>query len=162
MINVYLLLGSNLGNRLSYLQEAARYINEQTGHIIKQSAVYETQGWGNTDVPDYLNQVLLLQTGVLPHDLLNKLLQIELILGRERLEKWGARTIDIDILFYGNEVINDPDLIVPHPQLPNRRFTLEPLAEIAPNFIHPVLHKTISSLKIELNDDLQVKKYIFE
>ena len=162
MINVYLLLGSNLGNRLMYLQEAARYINEQTGTIINQSAFYETQSWGNTGVPDYLNQVLLLHTALLPHDLLNKLLQIELILGRERHEKWGSRTVDIDILFYDSEVINDPDLVVPHPQLHNRRFTLEPLAEIAPNFIHPVYNKTISSLKIELNDDLQVKKYIFE
>jgi 2-amino-4-hydroxy-6-hydroxymethyldihydropteridine diphosphokinase len=162
MINVYLLLGSNLGNRLMYLQEAARYINEETGHIVQQSAVYETQSWGNTNVPDYLNQVLLLQTNLLPHDLLHKLLQIESLLGRERLEKWGARTLDIDILFYGTDIIEDADLIVPHPQLHNRGFTLAPLAELAPDLMHPVLNKTISSLKNELNDDLQVKKYIFE
>lgn len=162
MINVYLLLGGNLGNRLAYLQEAARLINEQAGLIVQQSAVYETQSWGNTEVPDYLNQVLLLQTNLLPHELLHRLLQIELLLGRERLEKWGARTMDIDILFYGNEVINDVDLVVPHPQLHNRRFTLEPLAEIAPALLHPVFHKTVSALKTELHDNLQVKKYIFD
>jgi 2-amino-4-hydroxy-6-hydroxymethyldihydropteridine diphosphokinase len=162
MINVYLLLGSNLGNRLAYLQQAARQINERAGHIVTQSDVYETQSWGNTTVPDYLNQVLLIQTSLLPHDLLQELLKIELELGRERHEKWGARTMDIDILFYNSDTINDADLTVPHPELHNRRFTLEPLAEIAPDFIHPVLNKTINSLKIELNDDLQVKKYIFE
>jgi 2-amino-4-hydroxy-6-hydroxymethyldihydropteridine diphosphokinase len=162
MINVYLLLGSNLGNRLSYLQLAVQYINEQIGQITKCSAIYETQSWGNTEVPDYLNQVVLLQTDLLPHELLNNLLKIELMLGRERQEKWGARTLDIDILFYDNEIINDTDLVVPHPQLHKRRFTLEPLAELAPYLVHPLLHKTISTLKIELNDDLQVKKYIFE
>jgi 2-amino-4-hydroxy-6-hydroxymethyldihydropteridine diphosphokinase len=162
MINVYLLLGSNLGNRLSYLQLAVQYINEQTGQITKCSAIYETQSWGNTEVPDYLNQVVLLQTDLLPHELLNKLLKIELLLGRERQEKWGARTLDIDILFYDNEIINNTDLVVPHPQLHKRRFTLEPLAELAPYLVHPLLHKTINILKIELNDDLQVKKYIFE
>jgi len=162
MINVYLLLGSNLGNRLSYLQQAADYINQQTGRVVQSSYVYETQSWGNTTVPDYLNQVLHLQTELLPHDLLAQLLQIELKLGRERTEKWGSRTVDIDILFYGEQVINDVDLVVPHPQLHNRRFTLEPLAEIAPDFVHPVLKKTISLLKIELSDNLQVKKYIFE
>lgn len=162
MVNFYLLLGSNLGNRLWYLEQAARHINEEAGHIVQQSAVYETQSWGNTEVPDYLNQVLLLQTNLPAHTLLNKLLQIELLLGRERIEKWGARTLDIDILFYGSEIINDANLVVPHPQLHNRRFTLEPLAEIAPGLIHPGLKKNISSIKNELNDDLQVKKYIFD
>lgn len=162
MINVYLLLGSNLGNRLLFLQQAKGLINEQAGSVVKESAVYETQSWGNTHVPDYLNQVLLVQTELLPQALLSKLLQIELLLGRERLEKWGSRTVDIDILFYGEEIINSAELIIPHPQLHHRRFTLVPLAEIAPDLVHPVLNKTVSSLKIELNDDLQVKKYIFE
>ncbi|CAM3669861.1 2-amino-4-hydroxy-6-hydroxymethyldihydropteridinediphosphokinase [Mucilaginibacter galii] len=162
MVNVYLLLGSNLGNRLLYLQEAARQINEHAGQVVTQSAVYETQSWGNTTVPDYLNQVLLIQTHLLPHHLLQVLLKIELQLGRERQEKWGARTMDIDILFYDSDIIEDVDLTVPHPELHNRRFTLAPLAEIAPDFVHPVLNKTISLLKFELHDDLQVKKYIFE
>jgi len=161
MIHVYLLLGSNLGNRLKYLQQAAQFISEQTGLIVLQSVVYETQSWGNTQVPNYLNQVILLQTDLLPHVLLHKLLLIELLLGRERLEKWGARTIDIDILFYGNEIINDADLVVPHPQLHNRRFTLEPLAEIAPALVHPVFNKTINVLKTELHDELEVKEYKF-
>lgn len=162
MINVYLLLGSNLGDRQMFLRQAATHIEAQIGQIVKQSAIYETQSWGKTDAPDYLNQVLYIQTQMPPHELLITVLNIELLLGRQREELWGARTMDIDILFYGDEVINQPNLIVPHPQLHNRRFTLEPLNEIAPQLFHPVLRKTINQLKNQLKDKLQVKKYIFE
>ena len=162
MINVYLLLGSNLGNRTLLLKQAAEYIAAEAGTIVQSSSVYETQSWGKTDLPDYLNQVLLIQTNLTAQNLLKSILNIELILGRKREEKWGARTVDIDILFYGTQIINEPNLIVPHPELQNRRFTLEPLAEIAPGLIHPLLQKAISELKNNLTDDLQVKKYIFE
>jgi 2-amino-4-hydroxy-6-hydroxymethyldihydropteridine diphosphokinase len=161
MISVYLLLGSNLGNRLQYMQQATGYIEADAGHVVKQSGLYETQSWGKTDAPDYLNQVLLIQTLLAPQPLLSTLLNIETQLGRQRDEKWGSRTVDIDILFYGNEIINQPALTIPHPQLQNRRFTLEPLAEIAPELMHPVLHKTVEQLKSELDDTLQVKKYYF-
>lgn len=161
MINVYLLLGSNLGNRQLFLQQAAERIAAEAGEIVQLSGVYETQSWGKTDEPDYLNQVLLIKTTFSAKDLLNKLLNIELLLGRERQQKWGSRTVDIDILFYNSEIINEPELTIPHPELHKRRFTLEPLAEIAPDLIHPVLKKTVLTLKSELQDKLEVKKIYF-
>jgi 2-amino-4-hydroxy-6-hydroxymethyldihydropteridine diphosphokinase len=162
MVKVYLLLGSNLGDRLFLLKQAAGYIETQAGTIVQYSSIYETKSWGKTDEPDYLNQVLLINTMLQPHELLAKLLEIELLLGRKREEKWGSRTMDIDILFYDDMIINEPGLTIPHPQLHNRRFTLEPLVELAPNFIHPVLQKALKKLKDDLQDELQVKKYIFE
>ena len=155
---VYLLLGSNLGNRQLFIQKAIRYIEEQVAPVIQSSSVYETQSWGKSDAPDYLNQVLLLQTDMPPRTILEKILAIEIVLGRKREEKWGSRTIDIDILFYGDAIINEPDLHIPHPELHKRRFTLEPLVEINPNFKHTGFKKTVLALKNELRDDLIVKK----
>jgi len=162
MNDVYLLLGSNLGNRELFMQQAIKLIAEQIVPVIKRSSIYETQSWGKSDAPDYLNQVILLQTDMPAGLILEKILAIEIILGRKREEKWGSRTIDIDILFYGNEIINEENLQVPHPQLHKRRFTLEPLNEICPEFKHPGCKKTIFELKNELNDDLVVKIYNFE
>jgi 2-amino-4-hydroxy-6-hydroxymethyldihydropteridine diphosphokinase len=155
---IYLLLGTNLGNRQLFLQQAIYYITERIGEIIQQSALYETQAWGNTTTPDYLNQVLKIESSFDAHDILRKILIIEQELGRVRKEKWGARVIDIDILFYNQDTIHTPNLIVPHPHLHERRFTLEPLSEIAPELIHPLLKKNILSLKENLIDDLIVKK----
>jgi 2-amino-4-hydroxy-6-hydroxymethyldihydropteridine diphosphokinase len=161
MKNVFLLLGSNLGNRQLYMQQAILHIEHDIAPVLKASSIYETQSWGKTDAPDYLNQVVLLQTDEPATTVLSKILQIENILGRRREEKWGSRIIDIDMLFYGMDVINEPGLQVPHPHLHTRRFTLEPLAEIAPGFVHPVLKKNILELKKELNDLLVVKKLYF-
>jgi 2-amino-4-hydroxy-6-hydroxymethyldihydropteridine diphosphokinase len=158
MNKVYLLLGSNLGNRQLFMQQAIKLIAEQISPVIKSSSIYETQSWGKSGAPDYLNQVILLQTNMPARVILEKILAIEIVLGRKREEKWGSRTIDIDILFYGDKVINEPDLQVPHPELHKRRFTLEPLNEIAQDFKHPGCKKTIFELKKELNDDLVVKK----
>jgi len=158
MINVFLLLGSNLGNRNAFLHNAIAHITRDIAPVVKESAVYETQSWGKTDLPDYLNQVIMLQTTLPAQDVLQHILKIEIEMGRKREEKWGSRIIDIDILFYGSHIINQPNLIVPHPQLHNRRFTLEPLAMLAPDFIHPVLNKSILELKNSLKDDLIVKK----
>lgn len=158
MNSVFLLLGSNMGERSSFLQQAVTGIKQKVGEVIKASAVYETQAWGKTNEADYLNQVLLVQTILQPQALLNSVLQIELNLGRKREEKWGARTIDIDILFYNDAIVNEPGLLIPHPELQNRRFTLEPLAEIAPHFMHPVLQKSMQQLKNDLQDCLIVKK----
>ena len=162
MINVFLLLGSNLGQRNSFLQQAVRLIEQEVAPVTTVSSVYETQSWGKSDAPDYLNQVIELQTDLDARTVLRKILSIETQMGRKREEKWGSRIIDIDILFYGDSIINEPGLIVPHPELHNRRFTLEPLSELAPNFVHPVLNKDIMQLKNELNDNLIVKIYIFE
>jgi len=157
MIDVFLLLGSNLGNRQLFLVNAAEAIEREVGNIINRSSVYETQSWGKANLPDYLNQVLLVQTSLPAREVLERVLAIEKSMGRERVEKWGSRTIDIDILFYGDEVINESGLIVPHPYLHQRRFVLEPLAEIAPQHIHPVLNKSILQLNI-FDDALIVKK----
>lgn len=158
MMNVYILLGSNLGDRQAYLKEAIAHIETEVSPVVKASAIYETQSWGKTDSPDYLNQVILVQTEILPPALLQKLLNIEWIIGRVRHEKWGPRIIDIDILFYGDKIIDQPELQTPHPLLHTRRFTLEPLAELAPNLIHPIFKKNILQLKNELTDSLIVKK----
>jgi len=120
--------------------------------------VYETQSWGKNDAPDYLNQVTFLQSDLSPQGILQKILDIEITLGRKRGEKWGARTIEIDILFYSERVVDEPGLQIPHPELHNRRFTLEPLAEIAPNLVHPLLGKSVLQIKNELKDSLIVKK----
>lgn len=158
MTDVYLLLGSNLGNRRLFLEKAIALISSDIASIVTSSAVYETQSWGKTDAPDYLNQVVYLQTSLPARAVLEKILAIELFLGRRREEKWGSRTIDIDILFYGDAIVNENGLYIPHPELHNRRFTLEPLSEIAPNLEHPVLKKNILQLKNELRDNLVVKK----
>jgi len=158
MNDVYLLLGSNLGDRLQFLQKAIQYIENEIAPVVKASSVYETQSWGKTDAPDYLNQVILVQTNIPPQTILKKILDIEIILGRKREEKWGSRTIDIDILFYGDASINEQGLQIPHPELHKRRFTMEPLSEIAPHFVHTNYKKSILELKNELQDSLIVKK----
>ena len=158
MINVFLLLGSNLGNRQGYLQKAIDLIETELGTVAKKSSIYETEAWGKTDEPNYLNQVVQVNTMLSARQVLDNILQIETRMGRVREEKWGSRIIDIDILFYGQDIISEPGLIVPHPELHNRRFTLEPLSEIAPDLEHPILKKSIFQLKIELKDNLIVKK----
>lgn len=158
MIDVFLLLGSNLGNRKLFLDKAIEHISTEIAPVEKASSIYETQSWGKTDEPDYLNQVIQIKTNKPARVILQKVLNIEQELGRVREAKWGSRVIDIDILFYGDAVIDEPDLKVPHPQLHNRRFTLEPLNELAPKLFHPVLRKNINQLKTELTDSLIVKK----
>jgi 2-amino-4-hydroxy-6-hydroxymethyldihydropteridine diphosphokinase len=158
MNNVFLLLGSNLGDRKLFLQQAILHIAYDIAPTQKISSVYETQSWGKTDEPDYLNMVIELETELSAKTILDKILAIELVMGRKREEKWGSRIIDIDILYYNNDIIDEPGLHVPHPQLHNRRFTLEPLAEIAPDYIHPILKKNNLWLKNDLKDSLIVKK----
>jgi 2-amino-4-hydroxy-6-hydroxymethyldihydropteridine diphosphokinase len=158
MNDVYLLLGSNLGDRQQFLQKAIQYIENEIAPVVKASSVYETQSWGKTDAPDYLNQVILVQTNTPPQTILKKILDIEIILGRRREEKWGSRTIDIDILFYGQAIINEPGLHIPHPELHKRRFTMEPLSEIAPQFVHANYKRSLLEMKNELQDSLIVKK----
>lgn len=158
MIDVFLLLGSNLGDREEYLQKAIDLIAAELGVVAQKSSVYETEAWGKTDEPNYLNQVVRVNTQLSARQVLEKVLEIENRMGRVREEKWGSRIIDIDILFYGQDIINEPGLIVPHPELHNRKFTLEPLSELAPDLRHPALKKSIFQLKSELKDSLVVKK----
>lgn len=155
---VFLLLGTNDGNRMANLNSAKDEIKKSVGLLAEESAIYQTAAWGKTDQPDFYNQVLLLQTTMSPEALLLHLQQIEKKLGRERKEKWGARIIDIDILYFGKTVLNTPDLLIPHPAIALRRFTLVPLVEIAPHFVHPVLKKTNLVLLQECVDVLAVKR----
>lgn len=147
---VFLLLGSNLGNKKEILDQAIELLNQKVGLVILQSKDYETKPWGVTDQPDFLNLAVAIHTRLKPLEILEQTQSIENQLGRVRKEKWGARLIDIDIIFYGEEIINLPDLKVPHPLMQDRDFALNPLAEIAPNFLHPALKKTVLELLMAL------------
>jgi 2-amino-4-hydroxy-6-hydroxymethyldihydropteridine diphosphokinase len=159
LANVVLLLGSNLGDRISYLERAINLLRERVGKPIRISSIYETAAWGNTDQNAFLNQVLELQTELSPEEVLTQTQQIETALGRIRTIHWGPREIDIDLLFYGNLVQQTPILTLPHPQLHLRRFTLLPLAEILPGLVHPVLQKTIQELLEECPDNLEAQVF---
>lgn len=158
MPDVFLLLGSNLGERKKHLCDAVSMIESQIGQIGCSSGFYETSAWGKKDQPDFLNQALKLYSELPAIKLLEEILSIEQSLGRTREERWGSRIIDIDILFYGTEIVALPNLIVPHKLLHERRFALMPLFEIAPDFIHPVLNKSIKEILLQLADPLSVKK----
>jgi len=158
MEEAYLLLGSNLGDSKKYIHDALDFINERVGTVTGLSSLYQTASWGNEDQPDFINQVVSVKTKLNPQQLLENILVIETKLGRERGDKWGSRTIDIDLLFYGTEVINEDNLIVPHPFLHQRRFTLMPLVELNPGLVHPVFKQTIKQLYEDLKDDLSVIK----
>lgn len=159
--SVFLCLGGNIGNRMSYLNAAIDMINEQIGSVAKKSLVYETEAWGVDNQQAYLNRCIEIKTGLSAQQLIIKLLSIEKQLGRKRLEQqhYQARTIDIDILFYNDDVLETENLIVPHPRLHLRNFVLMPLCDIAPTYKHPVLKKTMQVLLSECTDILEVKIY---
>jgi 2-amino-4-hydroxy-6-hydroxymethyldihydropteridine diphosphokinase len=154
----YLLTGSNLGDRLLQLDLARENIGCYCGQILQPSAIYETAPWGKPDQAPFLNQALAISTALDPVSLMKAILEVEKISGRKRLEKYGPRIIDIDILLYNDLVMERFDLQIPHPQLTNRRFALEPLSEIAPRLIHPLFRKSILQLLAECRDPLNVKK----
>lgn len=158
MNKAYLLTGGNMGNREKNLARAKALISELAGKVTRSSAFYETAAWGKTDQPSFVNQALEIETNLLPKELLQQLLDIEKKLGRKREEKYGPRTIDIDILLYGDQICNDPLLRIPHPELQNRRFALTPLAEIGPGLVHPVFKKSITELLATCPDPLEVTR----
>lgn len=157
----YLLLGSNLGDRKNYLQQAIFQINTNVGSVLKKSDVFITKAWGNTNQDDFFNQAICIETELSAKNLLEKVLKIEESLGRKRNEeKWQARTIDIDILFFNDDIIHTHELTIPHPFIQERKFVLVPLLKIAPYFIHPLLKKDIQTLEKECKDDLSVSKLL--
>ncbi len=157
--NVFLLIGGNLGDRFKLLNQAKKDIQKEIGRITKESSIYETAAWGFEAENDFLNQVIMITTELEAIEVLKLCQEIEDNLGRVRgSEQYASRTMDIDILFYNDEIINEPKLIVPHQHLHKRGFTLEPLAEIEPNFIHPILQKTMVDLLQNCGDKSVVKK----
>lgn len=158
MNTAFLLTGGNMGNRLHHLQQAADAINQKCGRVIQQSSVYQTAAWGFPGQPDFYNQALQVQTALAPDDLMESLLDIENMLGRVRREKMGPRSIDIDILLFNEINYTSGIVTIPHPYLPERRFALIPLAEIAGEVMHPVLNKSIRNLLSICKDELPVYK----
>ena len=153
-----LLLGTNLSDRWNNLTRCRAAIEEQVGNIKRYSAVYETAAWGKTDQAPFLNQVVIVDTHLSPVNLLKVIHNIEHQLGRIRKEKWGARIIDIDILYYDSDIISLPELTIPHPEIKNRRFTLTPLEEIAPEFIDPSTRFTVQEMLERCKDHSHVSK----
>jgi len=158
MNGIYLIIGGNLGERAQYLAQSKVYIEAQIGKIIRQSSMYETASWGDTAQHPFLNQVLYLETSLDADSILETCLAIEKKIGRVRGAKWDARIIDIDILFFNNDIIENEQLKIPHPFLHLRRFVLTPLHEIAPHLVHPVLHQDITTLLQKCEDGLAVTK----
>ena len=154
---VYIALGSNLGDRATNISRAVEAMNSAGIRVTRQTALYLTEPVGVPGRAHFLNAVVEAETSLMPLQLLHALLKIERELGRRRITPHGPRTIDLDILFYGSSVIRGPELQVPHPRLAERRFVLVPLAEIAPEFRHPVLRKSIAELLAETPDRSEVR-----
>ena len=159
MNKTYLLLGSNMGNNKALLSSAAVQIVKKIGSITRKSSLYSTAAWGNSRQPDFLNQVIIVETELTAMQTMQTILNIEKKMGRLRTVKNAPRIIDIDILFFNKEIIDNKDLTVPHPQIQNRRFVLVPLNQLSPNLRHPVLKKSVHQLLIHCPDKLNVKKF---
>lgn len=155
MNTVYILTGGNLGKRLINLGNAQKFLEDEIGKIEKSSSIYETAAWGNNNQPDFYNQAHIIKTKLSPEDIMQKILKIEEKMGRVRTFKNAARIIDIDILFFNEEIINKPGLVIPHAEIANRRFVLEPLNELSPHMIHPRLRKSVKELLSTCKDMLK-------
>ncbi len=160
MATVFLILGGNLGDRYAFMNAAKKSLIENAGNILSQSSVYETEPWGFEHENQFLNQVIFLETFLEPLALLKEIKKIEKNLGRiKSKERYSARVIDIDILFYDRLIITSPKLTIPHPEIPNRRFVLEPLAELDADFVHPVSGLSVRVILENCLDKGIVKDY---
>lgn len=154
MNKIFLITGGNIGNRKKNLGTAAALIEQHIGKINKSSKIYQTDAWGITDQAPFYNQVHMVESQFSAKEIIQKILKIEEEMGRIRTIKNAARIIDIDILFFNNEIINTPEVIIPHAEISNRRFVLIPLNELAPEMIHPVFKKSIHELLSTTKDRL--------
>jgi 2-amino-4-hydroxy-6-hydroxymethyldihydropteridine diphosphokinase len=154
---VYLSLGSNVGDRQTQLRDAQTRLGA-AGEVAVASSFYETEPVDFTEQPWFLNCAVALETSQTPQQLMSSILRIEADMGRRRIQKKGPRTIDIDILLFGETIVDSPDLVIPHPAMHQRRFVLEPLAELAPDALHPVFKKTIRELLDALPPGQAVRK----
>ena len=161
MSHVIISLGSNLGNRVLYLNAAISRMQSEIGCMVAKSSIYESESWGFESKNAFLNQVVSFETELNPEGLLKILLKIEYELGRVRVsEVYESRTIDLDILFFEDRIIDERALQIPHPRIQERKFILVPLNEILPDFNHPIFQKSIKMLLAECKDKLWVKKFI--
>ena len=156
---IYLLLGSNVGDKQANISKAAARLSERVGTVINASAYYVSEPWGVKDQDEFLNQALELDTDLDVRTLMSICKEIEQELEREHIEKWGPRTIDIDIIFYNRDVVHEEGLKVPHPAMSVRKFVLEPLVEINKDFIHPILNYSLAELLEECSDQCKVSKF---
>jgi 2-amino-4-hydroxy-6-hydroxymethyldihydropteridine diphosphokinase len=152
MKTIFLALGSNLGDRAATVGQAVALMESDELHVLRASSLYETEPRDVTDQPWFLNQVIEAETSLFPRQLLTRLKRLEIELGRRPARPKGPRAIDIDILLYGDAVVSTPDLSIPHPGMPQRRFVLEPLAELAPDLRHPQTRKTIREMLAAVED----------
>jgi len=160
MTQLFLSLGGNLGNTREIFEGAYPLIEKKIGKISIYSSIYQTEAWGPIPQADFLNQVLLVSSTLNPQACLTEMLAIEKEFGRERKERWGPRTLDLDILYYGDLIIAEADLAVPHPRIAERKFILTPLAEIAPLFEDPVSHMTMAHLLAKCEDTSEVNRSV--
>ncbi len=158
--HLFLSLGGNLGNTREIFEGAYPHIEKKIGKIAVYSSIYQTEAWGPIPQADFLNQVVLVTTTLKPEACLTELLEIERQFGRERKERWGPRTLDLDILFYGDVIIAASDLSIPHPRIAERKFILTPLAEIAPLFEDPTSRKSMTALLAACADESQVNRSV--
>lgn len=159
-ITAYIGLGSNLGDRAGNLLLAVRGLFEASMRVNRLSAIYETEPVGVEHADNYLNMVAEVHlTNITPTQMLARMIRIEYLLGRRNKFENAPRTVDLDLLFYGNVQIDTPFLTLPHPKIQNRKFVLAPVAELAPHFVHPVLNKTIQELLDKVGDVYKVRRW---
>ena len=159
MNKIYLQLGSNLKERFSNIENSMFLLQKTVGNITKKSDYFETNPWGHTQQPKFINLVIEIESPLKAQEVLKECLSIEDKLGRVRTKKWGSRIIDIDILFFNQDIINQPNLIIPHPFIQDRNFVLIPLNQIASELVHPILQKSIKHIKENCTDKEKVVKY---
>lgn len=157
MNEIFLITGGNIGNRKKNLETAAGLIQSEIGKIIRSSKIYVTDAWGITDQKSFYNQVHVVESNFSAKEVMENILKIEEEMGRVRTIKNAARIIDIDILFFNDDIVNEQNLTIPHPEIINRRFVLSPLNEIASDMIHPVYKKNIHELLAMCKDELKAK-----